>query len=164
MIRFARFATPLGPAFATARDDALTGLYFEGQRHAPAVDVAWIDDPAHPPLAACARQLNEYLAGKRRAFELPLAPGGTAFQQSVWREIGRIPFGETLSYSQLAARAGAPSAARAAGAATGRNPLSVVVPCHRVVGSGGALTGYAGGLGRKARLLEIEGVLDAATA
>ena len=164
MIRFARFATPLGPAFATARGGALTGLYFEGQRHAPAIDAAWVEDPAHAPLGACARQLCEYLEGRRREFDLPLAPEGTEFQQRVWREIARIPFGATLSYTQLALRAGAPSAARAAGAATGRNPLSVVVPCHRVVGSGGALTGYAGGLARKARLLEIEGVLDAATA
>ena len=164
MIRFARFATPLGTVFATALGGALTGIYFEGQRHAPAISPEWIEDPAHRPLAECARQLVDYLDGKRCAFDLPLAPQGTEFQRRVWIEIARIPFGATLSYGELASRAGAPGAARAAGAATGRNPLSVVVPCHRVVGSAGALTGYAGGLERKTRLLEIEGAREVAAA
>lgn len=159
MIRFARFATPLGTVFATALGGALTGIYFEGQRHAPPISPEWIEDPTHAPLADCARQLVDYLEGRRCTFDLPLAPQGTEFQRRVWIEIARIPYGATLSYAELAARAGAPGAARAAGAATGRNPLSVVVPCHRVVGTGGALTGYAGGLDRKTRLLEIEGAL-----
>jgi methylated-DNA-[protein]-cysteine S-methyltransferase len=93
-----------------------------------------------------------------------MAPGGTPFQRRVWDEIRRIPYGETLSYAELARRAGAPGSARAAGAATGRNPLSIVVPCHRVIAIGGSLTGYAGGLERKARLLEIEGALRAEAA
>ena len=105
------------------------------------------------PLAECARQLAEYLDGTRRCFELPLAPDGSEFQRRIWGEIARIPYGETLTYAELAARAGSPGAARAAGAATGRNPLSIVVPCHRVVGTRGSLTGYAGGVERKARLL-----------
>ena len=156
MTSFIRFDTALGRVFATARGAALTGLYFEGGRHAPAIDPAWREHPAHPALAACAKQLHEYLAGSRVDFDLPLAPEGTPFQQAVWREIARVPYGTTLTYAELAHRAGAAGAARAAGAATGRNPLSIVVPCHRIVGAAGALTGYAGGLERKARLLDIE--------
>ena len=161
MIKFARIVTPLGTLFATAAGGALTGLYFEGGRHAPAISGAWVEHPAAAPLRECARQVNEYLQGKRQRFDLPLAPEGTEFQRRVWLEIARIPFGETLTYAELARRAGAPGAARAAGAATGRNPLSIIVPCHRVVGTDGSLTGYAGGIERKARLLEIEGVLPA---
>ena len=159
MIKYARIITPLGTLFATAAGGALTGLYFEGGRHAPEISRAWIEDCAHAPLRECARQVGEYLAGKRRRFDLPLAPQGSEFQRRVWIEIARIPFGETLAYAELARRAGAPGAARAAGAATGRNPLSIIVPCHRVVGSDGSLTGYAGGIARKTRLLEIEGTL-----
>ena len=157
MIRFARIATPLGALFATAAGGVITGIYFEGGRHAPAVSKEWLEDPAHAPLGACAAQLREYFRGTRERFELPLAPAGTQFQLRVWREIALIPFGRTLTYSELAARAGSPGSARAAGAATGRNPLSIVVPCHRVIGADGSLTGYAGGLDRKTRLLEIEG-------
>ena len=164
MIRYAHFATPLGTLFATAIGGSLTGIYFEGQRHAPAMSRDWREDPSHAPLAECARQLADYFDGKRQCFDLPLAPGGTDFQQRVWREIRRIPYGEKLTYAELAARAGAPGAARAAGAATGRNPLTIVVPCHRVVGTDGSLTGYAGGLERKTRLLAIEGALEGALA
>ncbi|MEO5694850.1 MAG: methylated-DNA--[protein]-cysteine S-methyltransferase [Usitatibacter sp.] len=164
MIRYARFNTALGPVFATADDCAVTGIYFEGQRHAPAISSGWREDSKHPLLAECARQLTGYLAGKRDSFDLPLAPLGTAFQQSVWKQIARIPRGETLTYAELAERAGRPGAARAAGAATGRNPISVVVPCHRVVGTNGSLTGYAGGIPRKVKLLEMEGALEAQTA
>lgn len=159
MIRYARFATPLGTLFATAVGGALTGIHFEGGCHAPEISSQWKEDPYHSPLAECARQLADYFRGKRQCFDLPLAPEGTPFQRRVWREIAKIPYGETITYAQLAARAGAPGSARAAGAATGRNPLSIVVPCHRVIGSSGSLTGYAGGLERKTRLLEIEGAL-----
>jgi methylated-DNA-[protein]-cysteine S-methyltransferase len=162
MIRYARFVTPLGTLFATALGGALTGLYFDGGRHAPAIPETWKEDPGAAPLRECARQLAEYLDCKRQRFDLPLAPEGSDFQRRVWIEIARIPYGETLTYAELARRAGAPGAARAAGAATGRNPLSIIVPCHRVVGSDGSLTGYAGGIERKTRLLEIEGVLQAA--
>lgn len=164
MIRYRRIPTPLGPLFATALGGTLTGLYFEGGRHAPPISPSWVEDKKDRALAECARQLADYFCGKRRDFDLPMAPSGTPFQVRVWREIARIPYGETISYAELARRAGAPGSARAAGAATGRNPLSIVVPCHRVVASGGALTGYAGGLERKARLLEIEGVLHAEAA
>lgn len=160
MIRYCHIATSLGAMYATTTDDALSGLYFDGGRHAPTIDPRWVEDASHAALRACATQLSEFIAGKRVAFDLPIAPAGTPFQRRVWAEIAKIPFGETLSYAELARRAGAPGAARAAGAATGRNPLSIVVPCHRVVGSSGRLTGYAGGLDRKRHLLEIEGARE----
>jgi methylated-DNA-[protein]-cysteine S-methyltransferase len=162
MIRYAKFVTPLGTMIATAAGGALTGLYYEGGCHVPAISRDWREDPSATPIAECRRQLEEYLGGARRSFELPLAPEGSEFQRRVWIEIARIPYGETLSYAELARRAGSPGSARAAGAATGRNPLSIVVPCHRVIGSDGRLTGYAGGLERKTRLLEIEDALAAA--
>ena len=156
MIRFIRFDTRLGRLYATASGDALTGIYFEGGRHAPVPEPGWRETSHDPLLSECARQLREFATGERRAFELALAPTGTPFQQAVWREIARVPYGRTITYAELASRAGAPAAIRAAGAATGRNPLSIVVPCHRVVGSHGSLTGYAGGLERKAALLALE--------
>jgi len=156
MTRYHRFTTPLGTVFATAIAGSLTGLYFEGGRHAPSIDPCWLEDPRGEPLAACELQLREYLEGRRTRFELVTAPQGTPFQQRVWAQIARIPYGESITYAELARRAGAPGSARAAGAATGRNPLSIIVPCHRVVGSQGALTGYAGGLERKSHLLTLE--------
>jgi len=164
MTHFTRFNTPLGPMIAIARDAALSGLDFEDAKYAPAPSPEWIEDGAHPALRECARQVAEYFAGERARFDLVLAPRGTAFQQRVWREIARVPRGKTITYAALAARAGAPGAARAAGAATGRNPLALVVPCHRVVGTDGSLTGYAGGLARKRRLLALEGALESALA
>ncbi|MGZ5037996.1 MAG: methylated-DNA--[protein]-cysteine S-methyltransferase [Usitatibacter sp.] len=159
MIRYARLATPLGTLIATAAGGFLTGLYYEHGRHAPEVHPDWKADPAAAPLGECARKVEQYLRGARRVFDLPTQPAGSDFQRRVWIEIARIPYGETISYAELADRAGAPGAARAAGAATGRNPLSIIVPCHRVVGSDGSLTGYAGGIERKTRLLRIEGAL-----
>ena len=156
MIRYARIATPLGTLVATAAGGALTGLYYEGGKHAPAVGNEWVEDASAQPIAKCRKQVLEFLEGARRSFDLPLAPEGTQFQRRIWIEIARIPYGETITYAQLAARAGALGSARAAGAAAGRNPLSIVVPCHRVVGADGSLTGYAGGMERKARLLDIE--------
>jgi len=156
MIRYARIETAVGTLLATAVNGRLTGLYFEGKPHAPRRGADWQEDSHAQPFAECARQVHEYLAGKRDTFDLPLAPSGTDFQERVWREIAKIPFGERITYAELARRAGAPGSARAAGAATGRNPISIVVPCHRVVGTSGALTGYAGGIERKARLLSLE--------
>ena len=156
MIRYARLITPLGTLLATAAGGALTGLYYEGGRHAPAIGADWIEDADAAPLRECGRQIREYLDGARKAFDIPIAPDGSEFQRRVWIEIARIPYGETLTYAELATRAGAPGSARAAGAATGRNPISIIVPCHRVVGSDGSLTGYAGGVSRKAKLLDIE--------
>ena len=110
----------------------------------------------NPILLEAERQLREYFAGSRTRFELPLDPSGTDFQRQVWRELLKIPFGETRSYVEIARRIGSPRAARAVGAANGRNPISIVAPCHRVVGANGALTGFAGGLDAKARLLALE--------
>jgi len=160
MTRYARYESPLGPMFATAEERGITHIEFVGAKYAPAARADWVEDPDAPDLAACGTQLAEYFAGKRTEFDLPLAPQGSEFQQRVWREIARVPYGKTISYGELAARAGVPGQARAAGAATGRNPVSLVIPCHRIVGSDGSLTGYAGGLERKRELLELEGVLQ----
>lgn len=159
MISTTRFDSPLGRMLATAEGNALTGLYFIGQQHYPEATADWQEDGEARPFAALRRQLDEYFAGARLAFDLPLNPGGkrgTPFQRAVWNAIAAVPFGATATYSSLAARCGRPSAARASGAATGRNPVSLIIPCHRIVGSGGALTGYAGGLGRKRALLAFE--------
>jgi methylated-DNA-[protein]-cysteine S-methyltransferase len=164
MTRYVRFATTLGTLYATAHEERLTGIYYEGGRHAPAIAPDWTLDADAPVLRECVRQLSEYLTGRRKRFDLPLQARGTPFQMRIWDEIARIPHGETISYAALAERAGAPGCARAAGAATGRNPHSIVVPCHRVVGSGGSLTGYAGGLERKTALLAIEGAAQRAAA
>jgi len=160
MITYLRFATPLGEMIAIANGERLTNLDFTNSKYTPKVRDDWRENARSPLLRQCVREVTEYFAGRRRSFDLPLAPEGTAFQQRVWKEIARVPCGKTISYAQLAMRCGAPGAARAAGAATGRNPLAIVVPCHRIVGSGGALTGYAGGVDRKARLLALEGARE----
>jgi methylated-DNA-[protein]-cysteine S-methyltransferase len=114
-----------------------------------------------PALAACAQQLGEYFARQRRQFDLPLSAAGTSFQKTVWQALAAIPYGELRSYRDIAQVIGKPAAVRAVGAANGRNPLPIVVPCHRVIGSNGSLTGFAGGLGIKTYLLELEGALSA---
>ncbi|RYF39993.1 MAG: methylated-DNA--[protein]-cysteine S-methyltransferase [Comamonadaceae bacterium] len=122
--------------------------------------IAWPAAPDHPVLKKVIRQLTDYFAGKRTQFDVPLDLAyGTAFQQSVWQALLKIPAGGTASYSEVSVRIGKPAAVRAVGAAVGRNPVSIIVPCHRVMGAGGALTGYAGGLHRKSALLKLEGVL-----
>jgi methylated-DNA-[protein]-cysteine S-methyltransferase len=152
--------SPLGTLLLAASARGLAGLWFEGQRHWPEAANTWRAQPAHPLLAQARRQLDAYFAGSRRVFELPLdLSHGTDFQGRVWQALLAIPAGITESYAALAARIGAPRAVRAVGAAVGRNPVSIVVPCHRVVGATGALTGYAGGLSRKASLLQLEGAL-----
>lgn len=160
MIVHASHPSPIGPLRLVGERDGsgavrLSGLFMEGHRRGPAVDPAWVEDPA--AFLEVTRQLDEYFAGSRTLFDLPLAPGGTPFQRRVWAELERIPTGTTVTYGELARRAGLPGSARAVGAAVGRNPISIVVPCHRVVGSDGALTGYAGGTERKAFLLALEG-------
>ncbi|HEV2221335.1 MAG TPA: methylated-DNA--[protein]-cysteine S-methyltransferase [Casimicrobiaceae bacterium] len=153
-----RTPSPLGEILlvANARGDALRGLYLEGQKYFPQDAARWTASPRLPLFRNAVAQLGEYFAGRRENFALALEPAGTEFQRTVWREIARVPYGGTISYAELARRCGRPSAVRAAGAATGRNPITVVIPCHRIVGSGGALTGYAGGLDRKRALLAIE--------
>lgn len=148
---YSRMPSPLGELLLTAEEGALTGVWFEGQRQ----PCGERDDAA---LAEARRQLQAWFEGRIRVFDLALAPQGTPFQLQVWDEIRRIPFGSTRSYGEVACRLGRPGASRAVGGATGRNPLSIVVPCHRVVGAGGSLTGYGGGLERKRFLLELEGI------
>ena len=161
-VKWCRCETPLGSVRIAARGDAIIGLWFDGQKHDVLPDRSWREAPGDPVLREAARQLRDYLAGRRDRFDLALAPEGTPFQTSVWRAIAKVPAGGTASYGDLARRIGRPSSVRAVGAAVGRNPLSVVVPCHRIVGSDGSLTGYAGGLERKRALLALERVdLDA---
>jgi methylated-DNA-[protein]-cysteine S-methyltransferase len=151
---------PLGPMTLAATPEGLAGVWFNGQRHGP--DTAgWCRDLTHPVLLKAIAQLADYFTHGRLAFDLPLdMTAGTAFQQQVWRALLAIEPGETVSYGALSASIGKPAAVRAVGAAVGRNPISIVVPCHRVIGTNGALTGYAGGLDRKTALLTLEGVLQ----
>jgi methylated-DNA-[protein]-cysteine S-methyltransferase len=147
--------SPVGPLTLTARDGALAGLYMDDQRHRP--DDAVFGDRADEELfAETRRQLQEYFAGARTDFDIPLAMEGSDFQRRVWDALRDIPYGETESYGQVALRIGKPGAARAVGLANGRNPVGIIVPCHRVVGSSGDLTGYGGGLDRKRMLLDLE--------
>jgi methylated-DNA-[protein]-cysteine S-methyltransferase len=139
----------------TATGKGLAGVYFEGQKHLPSRR-GWRLDTKHPVLRQARRELKEYFAGKRARFSVRLDPQGTVFQRAIWKAIAGVGFGKTIAYGELARRAGCPGSARAAGAATGRNPISIIVPCHRIVGSTGSLTGYAGGLARKKALLELE--------
>jgi methylated-DNA-[protein]-cysteine S-methyltransferase len=153
------YESALGPMLLAASSRGLAGIWFVGQRHGPDSS-SWRQDAQHPILLQAAAQLGDYFAGRRTQFELPLdLQAGTPFQQSVWQALLAIPRGGTTSYAALGRQVGKPQAARAVGAAVGRNPLSIVVPCHRVIGTGGALTGYAGGIERKTALLRLEGAL-----
>lgn len=153
------YDSPLGPMILAASGDRLVGVWFDGQRHQP-VCSNWPAAARLPVLQQAKSQLDDYFAGRRTAFELPLdLSAGTAFQQQVWRALLNIARGTTCSYGALSADIGRPTAVRAVGGAVGHNPLSIIVPCHRVLGAGGALTGYAGGLARKSALLQIEGAL-----
>ena len=144
--------SPLGELLLTAEDGVLTGLFMPAEAHEPPPG-AERDDLG---FATVRRQLEEYFAGRRRAFDVVVAPPGTTFQQRVWDELQRIDYGQTISYAELATRIGRPTAIRAAGAANGANPISILIPCHRVIGSDGSLTGYGGGLEAKRALLELE--------
>lgn len=149
--------SPLGPLRLVTDGEHLTGVFFTEHRHAPTdlgAEVAL--DNAPEVLRDSASQLGEYFAGGRTSFDLPLAAHGTDFQHRVWAALQRIPYGQTWSYGQLAKELGSPGASRAVGLANGRNPISIVVPCHRVVGASGAITGYGGGVARKQTLLELE--------
>ncbi|MFI8848766.1 methylated-DNA--[protein]-cysteine S-methyltransferase [Streptomyces sp. NPDC053499] len=146
--------SPLGPLTLVATDGVLSAVYMDEQRHRPAQETFGVPDPSD--FGAVTEQLGEYFAGERTRFTVPLAPQGTGFQRTVWDALCEIPYGETLSYGQLAERIGKPGAARAVGLANGRNPISIVVPCHRVIGSTGQLTGYGGGIERKRHLLDFE--------
>jgi methylated-DNA-[protein]-cysteine S-methyltransferase len=154
---------PLGPMTVVGQDGALAGLYLDAQRHLPPADRLGERDDATLP--ALQEQLAAYLAGELRDFDVELAPVGTPFQAVVWAALRQVPYGATTTYGRLAAAVGRPAAVRAVGAANGRNPYCLVVPCHRVVGADGSLTGYAGGLDRKRFLLDLErGVASSAPA
>ncbi len=155
-VYFDRVTTPLGPMLLATDGVALIGAWFDGQRYFPSIDARWQPRSDVPVLRRAKAMLAEYFEGRRAHFDIALAPQGTPFQRAVWDQIFAVPYGETIAYRDLAARVAQPSAVRAAGAATGRNPLSVFIPCHRIIGAGGALTGYAGGLDRKRALLALE--------
>ena len=160
MKRECSIGTPLGEMTARAERDELCGLWFVGQKHAPEDAGVWQQDPSHPVFATLRSQLTAYFAGQLLVFDLPLAPKGTSFQMSVWALLRTIPSGETTTYGTLARRLAeqrerTPSA-QAVGGAVGRNPIAIIIPCHRVVGANGSLTGYAGGLDRKVALLALE--------
>jgi methylated-DNA-[protein]-cysteine S-methyltransferase len=146
--------SPVGPLTLVATDGALTGLYMDRQRYRPGTET--FGDRDHTPFAQAAEQLEEYFAGRLTDFDVPLAFVGTPFQRLVWEALRKVPYGQTVSYGQLADRLGRPTAARAVGLANGHNPISIIVPCHRVVGAKGDLTGYGGGLERKRHLLDFE--------
>jgi methylated-DNA-[protein]-cysteine S-methyltransferase len=151
---------PLGRMLLTSDGLALTGLYFLGQKYQAMPPENRVDEPWAEPFAQVRAKLAGYFAGARQRFDVALAPEGTPFQKSVWRALAAIPFGGTLSYFALARLLDAPRSVRAVGAAVGRNPISVIIPCHRVIGSDGSLTGYAGGLERKRKLLALEAVKE----
>lgn len=149
---FTTVGSPIGELLLAAERDALVALLLPGAEPA----ATWRRDDEHPVLRAAAGQLAEYFAGDRTTFELPLRPRGSAFQLRVWQALLAIPYGETASYGEIAAAVGAPTAARAVGAANGQNPISIIVPCHRIIGANGSLTGYGGGLPAKQWLLGHE--------
>ncbi|WP_111719063.1 methylated-DNA--[protein]-cysteine S-methyltransferase [Homoserinimonas sp. OAct 916] len=146
--------SPVGPLLLTADEDAVTGLYFQPHRHPPADGS--LGERTSEGFDDVARQLAEYFSGERREFDLLLEPAGNDFQKKVWLLLREIPYGETRSYGQLATTLGDINLARAVGTANGRNPISIIVPCHRVIGADGNLTGYGGGLDRKRFLLQLE--------
>ncbi|MGX2993706.1 methylated-DNA--[protein]-cysteine S-methyltransferase [Streptomyces sp. JNUCC 64] len=146
--------SPYGTLTLVATGGVLSGVYMTDQRHRPPEESFGDRDPG--PFTETARQLDAYFAGELTEFDLPLRLDGTGFQRSVWEQLLRIPYGETRTYGELAAALGNPAASRAVGLANGKNPISVIVPCHRVIGANGDLTGYGGGLPRKRRLLDFE--------
>ncbi len=158
VVRYIEMDTPIGVLTVTSDGNAITGVYMETHRHSPGDRSAWAREPAQEcaTLAAARVQLSEYFQGHRVSFDLPLRATGTNMQRAVWDELTRIPFGETRSYGDIATTLGNPKASRAVGAANGKNPISIIVPCHRVVGADGSLTGFGGGVARKAWLLAHE--------
>jgi methylated-DNA-[protein]-cysteine S-methyltransferase len=153
-IRYRHIVSPLGELLLVSDGEALRGLYLEHARYVPVLPAHAISDQG--PFRDVVEQLEAYFAGERLGFSLTVAPAGTAFQRSVWQALAAINYGHTANYSGIAATVGRPRAFRAVGAANGHNPISVIVPCHRVIGTNGSLTGYAGGLTRKQLLLELE--------
>ncbi|MEN3366631.1 MAG: methylated-DNA-[protein]-cysteine S-methyltransferase [Burkholderiales bacterium] len=155
MIHYTEFNSPLGKLLLSATADGLCGLYFEEHRYFKGTE-GWQRNDTHMQLCIAVRQLDEYFTGGRKEFNMALDMPGTAFQQAVWKELLQLPYGATATYRAIAERVANPKAIRAAGTAIGRNPISIIVPCHRVIGTSGSLSGYAGGLERKSYLLAHE--------
>jgi methylated-DNA-[protein]-cysteine S-methyltransferase len=153
---YTTITSPIGELLLTCRGGKLTGVYMERHTHGPASRAGWVRAESDELLQSASTQLRQYFSGERTEFDVPLAANGTAFQERVWAELRAIPYGRTISYGELARRIGNPAAARAVGLANGRNPISIIVPCHRVIGANGSLTGYGGGLERKNTLLAHE--------
>ena len=154
MKRYCYYDSPIGMMLLAGREGVLEELYFPNATATLAVPAEWIRDEV--VFAEPLHQLQEYFAGKRQEFELQIAPQGTPFQKEVWRELCRIPYGKTASYQAIAEQLGKPKACRAVGMANGRNPLPIIIPCHRIIGKNGTLTGFGGGLPVKRQLLELE--------
>lgn len=153
---YTQINSPLKTMLLAATEQGLAGVYFEQHSHFKGSE-GWIRQDSHPVLQLAAQQLDEYFSGQRQMFDIPLADSlGTAFQKAVWQILRSIPYGSTMSYGEIAQQLNNPGAVRAVGAANGRNPVSIIVPCHRVIASSGALTGYAGGLQNKQWLLALE--------
>ncbi len=155
-LAYKKVESPVGKLTLVASDKGLVAVLWENDKPTRVRLAQLIEKKSHSVLLEAERQLKEYFAGKRKSFSIPLDMRGTHFQRSVWEALLAIPFGETRTYGQLAQQVGNPQAARAVGAANGRNPISIIVPCHRVIGSSGKLTGFAGGLETKERLLDME--------
>jgi methylated-DNA-[protein]-cysteine S-methyltransferase len=155
-VNYCYFEAPIGRLLIAADNTALRDISFEKSRHRRAPDPEWREG-TNPLIQRTIAQLSEYFAGERREFDVPLGPTGTEFQLRVWDALLEIPFAETATYSQIATRIGRPSAVRAVGSANGRNPIPIIIPCHRVIGSNGTLTGFGGGLDVKESLLRLEG-------
>ncbi|TLD72708.1 methylated-DNA--[protein]-cysteine S-methyltransferase [Phragmitibacter flavus] len=154
-IYFSYYASPVGTLLLSSHGQALNGVWIVGESHAPRVDATWVPDEHR--FAKAKEQFDAYFAGELQTFDLEHAACmGTGFQQQVWKALAEIPYGSTISYAELARRIGNPAAVRAVGSANGRNPISIIVPCHRVIGANGSLTGYGGGLAAKKWLLEHE--------
>lgn len=156
---YALHQAPVGGILLVSDGIALSHLQMTAGKYVPDVGTDWVRDDALPVFDLARRELDGYFAGQLRTFSVPLAPRGTDFQKRVWTALTKIPFGETRSYGQQAAMIGQPAAVRAVGAANGKNPIAIIVPCHRVIGANGTLTGYAGGLHNKELLLKLEGIL-----
>jgi methylated-DNA-[protein]-cysteine S-methyltransferase len=157
MYYFDFYESPMGRMLIVATDRGLSGLYFVDQKYYREVGRDWLRGEHNQIIRETACELSEFFAGERKKFDVTLAAEGTSFQASIWRAISSVEYGDSITYLELARRAGHPQAVRAAGTATGRNPITIIVPCHRIVGSDGSLTGYAGGLERKRALRELEG-------
>lgn len=162
-MNYAYLETPIGGVLIAGDGEALHHIFFPRNGKPVAPEPGWRESAAGP-VGEAMRQLREYFKGSRREFDLPLAPKGTAFQKRVWRGLQEIPFGKTWSYGELAKRVGNPKASRAVGAANGANPLPIVIPCHRVIGADGTLTGFGGGLPTKKKLLDLEAAVVGARA